>query len=220
MESIKEKRQEVVGVYKKSLYIIDVDSIVGVSESESASSMGVSLSKSINSNKLLTYILEEAVKLPRMVDGKEIWVALISRRSFISRLVKTGILWPKSDKQIEQEEKEEERNKTRLCVRCEENYTEAKNELTACNYHPGFLFESSAQPYLWMPTPKADALRAMARAKSDKQEEPTFIYICCSRRLQEAGCRKHKHIDDEEAWEAEKESHMESNHQKLQAMMS
>jgi len=204
MESIKERRQEILGDYLKTLYVIDVDSLVGVTESSSTSNMGPSTSKSISSHKLFTYIIEEAVKLPKMTKDREIWVALVSRDEFLTREIKLGIDWPKSKKQKSKEKEERMDSIVHTCVRCKEKFTNAKNELTSCNYHPGFLFETSIPPEDWVSLTKNEAERKIAQAIASKKEEPKFQYICCKRSISDVGCTKNKHTNIKKDWEREK----------------
>ena len=135
--------------YEKSLLIIDVDSLVGVTQSISHSSMDPSTSYSLLDTKLYSMIIHYAKSLPKILNNSEYWVALISKKEELTRMIKKDLSWPKTMKELEKEEEEEKQQEEVKCVRCEDVYTEAKNELNSCCYHDGLLVEFSAAVYEW-----------------------------------------------------------------------
>ena len=76
METISEKLNE-ISEYPRSLLVIDVDSLAGVSVSVSESGMGPSSSYSVTNTKLFSFVVHIAKTKPIFLEDKQIWVALV-----------------------------------------------------------------------------------------------------------------------------------------------
>jgi hypothetical protein len=145
--------------YPKSMLIIDLDSVVGSSISES-DGMGKSTSKSITNQKLFFYVRDIANNYPK-IDYKPnsnysqietcFWVFVVSFDSFLIESMTKALGIEKSDEELKKHKEEEEKSKQKLrCVRCQKYYYEKDNKsLDGCQYHLGFVYDSSQEPYMW-----------------------------------------------------------------------
>ncbi len=127
-----------------------------------------------------------------MSENKEIWIALACKNSYILNLAKENLNWRKTPKQIEQENNERENNtKEKVCEKCKQKYLEVENKLGCCNYHDGFLFQSSKDPKFWEPLEDEALINAL---KADpKVNDFGLKYICCFENYTSQGCKKDKH---------------------------
>jgi hypothetical protein len=147
LEKINEVKDELTE-YRSSMIVLDLDSIVCVSISESYSSEK-SVSKSITNNKLFQFITDLANNLKEM--KKTFWVFLICRDGFLQEnLVKKLDIQKSKEEELEQKKREEEATKEKLCVRCKKTFMDKDNKsLDCCNYHLGYLYDSSLPKERW-----------------------------------------------------------------------
>jgi len=210
-ENMTEKMQE-FSHYKKSILIIDVDSLIGgIHRSTSISSMGPSTSSNINDPRLYGMIMHYATSLPQILKDSEHWVAFITRNEEITRSVKQDLNWPKTITEMEEEREEQEKFKEVVCVRCGDSFTEAENKSKDCIYHNGEVFEKTAYPSLWklceVEKAKVELLTksvVQTRSGQNNNGEPQFVHICCLDPLRSQGCQKKKHTAKEVVWKEEK----------------
>ena len=225
-ESITEKMQE-FNCYPKSLLIVDVDSLVGMVKSVSESSMGPSNSYSLSDSKLYSMIIHYARSIPKILpsSSSEYWVALISKNKELSKMIKSDLSWPMTIEEIRTREEEDKNQEPRDCLRCNETYTEEKNDFNNCSFHDGDLFESSAPPFSWKMIEQENAKKQLLKGtviskygvhEKDKQpKEPQFLHICCLQPLNSQGCKKRKHTCDKTTVEKEKTNQAEEYRIKL-----
>ena len=221
MENINEKMQEFTS-YEKSLLIIDVDSLVGVVQSVSYSSMGPSTSYNLSDSKLYNVVIHYANSSPKILSESEHWVALISKNKELTKMIKQDLSWPKTIQEIEQQQEEEKLQEEVRCVRCNETFMQAKNELNSCSYHNGMLYEFSAPNYQWRALEVKEANRQFLIkskiAQRDQLKEPQFRYICCHQPLGSHGCSKHRHTSDQKAWSDEKNKKSREHTEELESL--
>jgi hypothetical protein len=148
-------------------------------------------------------IILYAKSLSKILNNSEYWVALISKNEELSRMIKKDLSWPKTMKELEKEEEEEKLQEEVKCVRCEDVYTEAKNELNSCCYHDGLLVEFSAPVHEWRRFTANEAkmqfIKKSQKGPDGQSKEPQFLYLCCLESVKSQGCRKRRHISDEES---------------------
>jgi len=176
--------------YPKSMLIFDLDSLVSVSDNESVSNMGTSKSFSLGNAKIFSLAVEAAKKAVYSQSGQEIWVVMISKHSYMTKMYKKATGWFMTAEEEEALRQEELAREGQVCKRCKEIYTEAENKFTACTYHDGFLFNSSLQRQQWRPLSDAEIDKTLLANPDDKG----MTYICCLRRYGEMGCKKNKHV--------------------------
>ena len=228
-ENITEKMQE-FNSYEKSLLIVDVDSLVGMVKSVNESSMGISNSYSLSDSKLYSMIIHYARSLPKLLSSSEYWVALISKNKELSNMIKHDLSWPMTIDELNKREEEEKDKEPRPCLRCNEIYTEDKNDFNNCSYHDGDLFEVSASYFHWKLLDEEEAqklfLLGTVTSKLEPQnqgkqiKEPQFLHICCLQPLKSPGCKKQKHICEIEILTNEKGDALEKYAPKLEEYRS
>ena len=141
--------------YGKSMLVINLDSLVGVNTSQS-DSMGKSYSYSISNIKLFDYLKSIANEDSRVLYSKNeiksaFWVFVVVKNSYLLETLLNSINIEKSKAQQKREEEEQKKeNEPQKCVRCEKFFAEKDNKnFDGCNYHMGYLFDSSLNPDEW-----------------------------------------------------------------------
>ena len=90
MENISEKMSEFEN-YDKSLLIIDVDSMCGLTESLSKSNMGISNSYNLSDAKIYTLMLHYAKTKANILKNKEYWVALVCNKVEMTKILRSDL---------------------------------------------------------------------------------------------------------------------------------
>ena len=216
-ENINEKMQE-FNNYEKSMLIIDFDSLVGVSRSVSNSNMGPSTSFSVSDPRIYNLILHYATALPQISDKTEYWVAVIVKNAESARFVNQDIHFPKTEKYMENEEKEEEKKMERKCLRCSKNYTEEKNEIDSCSYHINALIQSRPADSRLLMVEEVNKKIFNNNLKNDGNQikDLQFVYLCCNNPLNSQGCRSGRHSDDNKSVKFEEEQKFNEYSKKIQ----
>ena len=205
---------------KRSMIVYDLDSLIGVTESESDSSMGVSTSTNLVNHGVYIYVTsrfrEAKIEVNREDQAmtKERWAVAVVRSPFLLKKFTADVDFALSESQNREMEESRKRDATVQCVKCREEYTENENNMNACNHHEGFVYDISA-PDLTAYTP-SEAIRQLTREEHEsfQRTPPTitnpsgakdelekrkqrFRYICCSAVLAPGaslgGCKKSKH---------------------------
>jgi hypothetical protein len=196
--------------YSRSMMIFDLDSLIGVNNNQSNSNMGLSMSYSLNNQKLFNYIVDVAKKARCMHHDnnrrEELWVVTVATHQFLSKTFKENVLFTPTDEETQEALIEEEKaTKPRMyvilvihfwpkyfrsltlfrCFKCDEYYLEAENKLNSCTYHDGFLFDSGADERTWKPLQRHEVERYVDKSK--------FLWSCCTRPMHEGGCKKNNH---------------------------
>ena len=201
--------------YKRSMIVYDLDSLIGVNQSESDSSMGTSISSSVVNQRIYVYItnrFQEAKIESSNPDEKartERWAVAIVRDPFLLKKFTTDVDFTPTDKQQEKEE-EDQRKSTEIiaCVKCRDSYIENENKLGACTHHDGFVYDNSTLDLKKYRLSEAieqlnrDEFVAMNTKKkpedTDLERRKTRMkFICCGAVVQtggnNGGCKKLKH---------------------------
>lgn len=201
--------------YVNAMFVYDADTLVGISESMSDSSMNESLSYSIQNSRIWQQIILQSFKanfalkedttsnnqrsyLPSFGSPKSAsftdhkWCVLISSSEFLisqfKRLVKFEYCQVEADLLV----------KERTCEQCGEKYVEKSNTADSCTYHPKPILEkfikNSKNQVMSHPSTKEDLLKN-ARSSGDTNAFNEYFYLCCMKRFNECpdGCLKSKH---------------------------
>lgn len=201
MECVMEKLDE-WQQYPRSMAIFDVDSLIGVSENMSDSSMGQSNSYSITNNRLWQQVVIQTAnsKLKDSI-GKDKnshkWVVVISKNQFICKQFKSLTRFPLTkNEKYEQEESVKERT----CKNCEIGYTNAKNNIDSCGFHDGPLVDIRSTKEELIHLDKNGLYRNFVDYNIQGRQEMSknFIYLCCFQPCNSAGCRKSFHSDEKD----------------------
>jgi len=214
IEAILEKYSE-YKQYVNAMMVYDADTLVGISESMSDSSMNESLSYSIQNSRIWQQIVLQSFKanftfkeetnnnnnqnyyLPSFLtksasytDHK--WCVLISSSEFLisqfKRLVKFEYCQVEADLMV----------KERTCEQCGKKFVEKSNTTDSCTYHPQptlvKFIQNSTNKVMSHPSSKEDLLKN-ARSSGDTNAFNEYFYLCCMKRYNECpdGCTKSKH---------------------------
>ncbi|CAF4212925.1 unnamed protein product [Rotaria sp. Silwood2] len=210
-ETLKERYDECME-YKRSMIIYDLDSLIGVNQSESQSSMGTSTSSSVVHQALYIYVtsrFREAVIETNNKSNVEKWSIAVVRDSFLLKKFSQDVEFPKTDRE-EEEYKEEQRKEKELikCIKCRDFFIENENKMGNCTYHDGFVYDNlSLELTKYTPSMASEILNRdefeMIRYPQRKDEidrrKGRFKYICCDSTVQSTigssagGCKKGKH---------------------------
>ena len=194
METILEKKGE-WEQYSKSMAIFDVDSLIGVNENVSDSSMGQSLSHSITNNKLWHQVVIQIAnsKLDDSNGEGHKWVVLITKNSFISSQFKALASFPLSTAELDQQKKE---SKDRKCLNCDLPYKNCKNGLDACCFHDGPLVNiKETDPKNFTNVDRCNLSHILIKSKDRQKDVQNYLYLCCFQPHQSTGCKKSYHSD-------------------------
>jgi hypothetical protein len=210
-ETLKERYDECME-YKRSMIVYDLDSLIGVNQSESESSMGTSTNSSVVHQALYIYVtsrFREAVIETNNKSNVEKWSIAVARDPFLLKKFSEDVQFPKTDRE-EEEYKEEQRKENELikCVKCRDFFIENENKMGNCTYHDGFVYDNlSLELTKYTPsnaseTLNSDEFEAIRRPqKKDEidRRKGRFKYICCDSTVQSTsgssagGCKKGKH---------------------------
>ncbi|CAM4807959.1 unnamed protein product [Rotaria magnacalcarata] len=211
-ETLKERYDECME-YKRSMIVYDLDSLVGVNQSDSESSMGTSTSTSIVNQSIYIYVtsrFREAAIEASCTDKRqknERWAIAVVRDPFLLKKFTTDVDFTFTNEQIEQDEEEHRRSTiTLVCVKCRDLYVESDNKMGSCNYHDGFVYDNLARDLKkYKPSRAIEELNReefISYTNPKKKEEiekgkTRFKYICCYATVQVGagfnGCKKGKH---------------------------
>ncbi|CAF3345714.1 unnamed protein product, partial [Rotaria sp. Silwood2] len=210
-ETLKERYDECME-YKRSMIIYDLDSLIGVNQSESQSSMGTSTSSSVVHQALYIYVtsrFREAVIETNNKSNVEKWSIAVVRDPFLLKKFSQDVEFPKTDRE-EEEYKEEQRKEKELikCIKCRDFFIENENKMGNCTYHDGFVYDNlSLELTKYTPSMASEILNLdefeMIHYPQRKDEidrrKGRFKYICCDSTVQSTigssagGCKKGKH---------------------------
>ena len=138
-ETLKERYDECMG-YDRLMIVYDLDSLIGVNQSESESSMGIATSSSVVNQSIYLYVTS------RFREAKvERWAIAVARDPFLLRKFIADADFTLTSKQKEQE-KDDHRRATEVltCVKCRDYYIESENKMGACSFHDGFVYDNSS----------------------------------------------------------------------------
>ena len=186
--------------YENSMAIFDVDSLIGVSENMSDSSMGQSNSYSITNNRLWHQVVVQTAnsKLENTKQNAKNswnsspmrsetfsshkWVVVISKNKFICNQFKSLTRFPLTEDELQELE---ENNKKRLCKNCELLYTNAKNNIDSCSYHDGPLIDNRAKKSEIIHFDKVTLQQKFINSNSTERENTSknFIFFAVSKHL-------------------------------------
>lgn len=138
-ETLKERYDECVA-YPRSMIIYDLDALVGVSKSESDSSMGRSTSSSVVNQSVYTYVrarFREAVVEQRQEDVAseeqqtvEKWAVAVIREPFLLRQFTADVQFARTKHEDEQDELERRKAEDLIkCVKCKDFFIENENKM-------------------------------------------------------------------------------------------
>lgn len=215
-ETLKERYDECME-YKRSMIVYDLDSLIGVNESESLSSMGTSTSSSVVNQGLYIYVtarfreavIERSHEPSSRALNVEKWSIAVVRDKFLLKKFSRDVGFPRTEREIKDDkEAEQYENVLIKCVKCRDQYIESENKMGSCTFHDGFVYDN-----LSLETTKLAASVACAnlnreefeaahdpeRKEQIEQEKGRYKYICCDATLQagsgvsSGGCKKGKH---------------------------
>ena len=188
--------------YQRSMAIFDVDSLIGVSENMSDSSMGQSNSYSITNNRLWHQVVIQTTNsklndsgssasgpnAKKVYNKNHKWVVVITKNEFICKQFKTLTRFPLTREEIiEKEESEKERR----CINCEMKYTNNKNNIDSCSYHDAPLVDIRVKDNQMIHLDKKNLFATFVKTNADRQELlKHFVYLCCFQTSNSTGCKK------------------------------
>jgi len=152
MEVLTDRQQECRG-YSKSLMIIDLDSLVGVSMSNSISNMGPSLSYSFVNQNLFSWACDTMNRSEILPNaGIERWTFVIVSNEFAKDSFRTMIKFPLTAEEKKQKITEKQESSVSVrCARCSKLFLRSDNKFGECKLHldkPNkFLSKKEAQEY-------------------------------------------------------------------------
>ena len=203
MECVMEKLGE-WQQYPRSMAIFDVDSLIGVTENMSDSTMGQSNSYSITNNRLWQQVVIQTAnsKLKDSIGNDKVknlhkWIVVISKNQFICKQFKSLTRFPlTNNEKIEQEDGVKERR----CKNCEMGYTNAKNNIDSCSYHDGPLVDIRATRDEIIHLDKNSLYRNFVDYDIQGRQDmlKNFVYLCCFQSYNSAGCKKNFHSDEKD----------------------
>ncbi len=211
-ETLKERYDECME-YKRSMIIYDLDSLIGVNQSESESSMGISTSSSVVNQSIYIYVtsrFREAKIEANRTDKKlknERWAIAVVRDPFLLKKFTHDVDFTLTTEQQDQESEEHQKSTDIIiCVKCRDLYIESENKMGQCNYHDGFVYDNSAFDLKkYKPSEAMEELNheEFIALKDPKQKDEIerrkarLKYICCDGIVQVGGsingCKKGKH---------------------------
>ena len=184
--------------FDNGLIVFDVDTLVGVSESQSG--MNDSSSFSVQNQRLWQNILH-AFKRSYFNENvtKRKWCVFISGSNFLIKQFQNLTAFPKTQAQITSEKESAESRTTVLeCINCQCKYLEVDNNINACGYHPGALIKISDMNR--HPLSQKGFLFILRDQRNNEELESfkrNYVYLCCMNPFHSAGCERSKHSDTE-----------------------
>ncbi len=200
MECVLEKINE-WKEYPRSMAIFDVDSLIGVSENMSDSSMGQSNSYSITNNRLWQQVVIQTAN-SKLNDSDTSskrdhkWIVVISKNEFVCKQFKSLTRFPLTRKESDDLENS---LKTRECLNCKLEYMNGKNNIDACSYHDGPLIDVRVnnEDMIHLDKHGLDVSFVKLDAKNRQEMLKNFMYLCCFQTFNSSGCRKSSHSDEQ-----------------------
>eukprot|EP01125_Pyxidicula_operculata_P004480 TRINITY_DN1697_c0_g1_i1.p1 TRINITY_DN1697_c0_g1~~TRINITY_DN1697_c0_g1_i1.p1 ORF type:complete len:752 (+),score=53.28 TRINITY_DN1697_c0_g1_i1:329-2584(+) len=176
METLTERIQECRG-YSKSMLVIDLDALVGLSVSENVSNMGPSTSYSFVKQNLFSWVCSVLNRAEIVGQDIEHWVVVIVSNPFSAQSLKTMVKFPKTlfeQNRIKEQTKEE--NDPVTCYVCRQRFLRSENKFGDCRVHTE--------------NPKLTAT---------KEERESYIHPCCFQKYSPGspGCTLDWHKYDE-----------------------
>ncbi|CAF4361475.1 unnamed protein product [Didymodactylos carnosus] len=212
-ETLKERYDECVA-YDRSLIVYDLDSLIGVSKSESDSSTGKSSSFSIVNQNIYTYVRarfrEAVVETARSTnDAKRVekWGVAVTRQEFLLRQFCNDVGFARTRKEEDKDEDDRRKNEDFIqCVKCKDFYIENENKMGSCIHHDGFIYDNAAadlayhslfEAMLFLSKIESDVINDPDRREELERQKTKFKWICCGATLPTGGpiggCKKGKH---------------------------
>jgi hypothetical protein len=180
--------------YQRSMAIFDVDSLIGVSENMSDSSMGQSSSYSITNNRLWhQVIIEKANSKLNSSDSNapknHKWIVVITKNEFICKQFKALTRFPFTKMEIKEQE---ESLKERTCVNCRMQYTNNKNSIDSCSYHDGPIVDKRVKSKEMIHLNKDELYAGYIKQPEDKRDKfvESVVHLCCLGSFSSTGCKK------------------------------
>lgn len=199
MECVEEKLKE-WKEYARSMAIFDVDSLIGVTENISDSSLGQSSSYSITNNRLWHQVVIQTANT-KLASGNRAnehrWVVVITKSKFICKQFKSLAKFPFTNK--EQDELNDS-NKQRECLNCGVKFVNSKNSIEACQYHDGPLVDISLNRDEWFHITRENMNPIFANANSETRKDmfKDYSYLCCFQGYNSTGCKRYFHSDSDD----------------------
>lgn len=224
--------------YPSSLLVFDLDSLVTVTISESSSSMGPSTSYGMNNHKFFHYIKDIANSqsfVAKYDEKKEIynesfWIFLVSRDTYLLKNLKSVLAIGLSEEETSRNEQQKKEDDKKLkCIRCQKQFLKRDNKtMDVCQYHIGYLFDSSLEAYEWRKLDYYDeeekkeidliAIKSKQKKKindlddsddneekKDEKEEPNpLVHLCCLKGFNDQTCKNDYHLDDRKKFDEER----------------
>ena len=136
-ETLQEFIMEFQG-YQKSLLILDMDSLAGISCSHSHSSMGLSKSYSYSKPTLASWVFTTSKCAMQMGPGNIAhWLIVVSTSDFTLQSFKEMARFPQADFEIQKEKISKEESTVPVkCKQCDKYYLRSDNKPLDCVYHP------------------------------------------------------------------------------------
>lgn len=196
IEMILEKLNE-YEQYDNSMIVFDADTLVGISESMSDSSMSESLSYSIQNNSVWQQIILHSFKgkfgkkgQKNKIDEHK-WCIFISNSEFLinqfKKLTKLNLCNEENELNV----------KKRTCENCCITYCQKDNKSDSCSFHP----KKELERIVKVTGNKIDKISAtkeelveIARRSGNTTMFNDYYYLCCMKRLNESdGCKRDFH---------------------------
>lgn len=178
------------------LVLFDVDTLVGVSESQSG--LDKTSSYSIQNQRLWHNIIHSFRQSYYTPDrNKKKWCVFASSSEFLIQQFKNLTKFPKSEEEKKTEENEfKEKTEKLKCLNCGHWYFEAENDFNSCLYHPGALVRLDHQT---KPLTKEEMFVILRNQNTPEEIADlikNYFYLCCMRPFTESrdsGCQQDKH---------------------------
>jgi hypothetical protein len=187
--------------YRQSLLVIDLDSLVGVSASQSSSSMGPSLTHSFTKPNLFSWAIDTA-RHATMHNRKEHWVFFIASSQFMYDRFKEATKFPLTEAEHKARLKAEiEATEPVPCPRCRKPYIRAEEDkLTEgkCRFHIAGVKENPTDPR----EPEVPEPPPISEIGVERYRK--YTYLCCGQNFDPSfqnGCRMDmRHLSPLEQW--------------------
>lgn len=200
MEKIGEWQQ-----YSRSMAIFDVDSLIGVNENISDSSLGQTSSYSIQNNRLWQQVVIQTANSKLSADSKNNhkWVVVISKIEFICRQFKSLTRFPPTEDELFEEE---ENAKIRECKNCRMPYSNTKNNIDSCSFHDAPLIDIRASHMELIHLNINSLYENFVNYDTQNRQDmlKNFVYLCCFQSFNSTGCKKSFHSDEKDNRNLEK----------------
>lgn len=195
IEMILEKLNE-YDQYEDSMMVFDADTLVGISESMSDSSMSESLSYSIQNTSIWQQVILHTFKgkFAKREGEKHKWCVIISSSEFLITQFKKLTKFELCKEEFEYKVKE------RKCANCGLTFCQKDNSKEACCYHTRKKLEKIVKinnKETFELSESKETLLKMAKERGNTDIFNDYYYLCCMKRLNESdGCKKDFHQEE------------------------